>query len=150
MELHPAAAALIAVAAVLTAGATVWRFGLGPIVRLGLELRELLQDLRGVPPRPGHPAVPGLFAQASSNGQQLEHLADKLEEHLAWARQTSEHLDRVVEEHLVQSEVTRQEGHREAAHLWDAIGEIARHGGLTIHRPESARTRRTDPPEENP
>jgi hypothetical protein len=150
VELHPAAAALVAVAAVLTAGATVWRFGLGPVVRLGLDLRELLLDLKGTPSRPGHPAVPGVLDQVAVNTVKLDDISSKLEEHLTWSRITAEHMDRVVEEHLVESERTRQAGHTEATHLWDAIGEIARHGGLTIERPPGVKTRRDDRPEEKP
>lgn len=148
MELHPLAATLVAVAAVLTAGATVWRFGLGPIVRLGLDLRELLQDLRGAPARPGHPAVPGVLDQVAVNTAKLDSIGGQLTDHLEWSKRMTGQLEEVLAEHLVETERTRRAGHEEAGHLWDAIAEIARHGGLTVLRPPGVRTRRDDPPTE--
>jgi hypothetical protein len=152
-EVHPAVGWLLLAAAILLALATVYRVGVRPIVQVGLEVRELLRDLRGYPGRPGHPAVPGLVERVGVNTSKLDSLAGSLEEHLVWSRQTTDHLAQLVDDHLVAAEVTRQEGHREATHLWDAIGEIAKHGGLTIERPTDARTRRGDrdhPTEETP
>lgn len=139
MELHPAAAALVAVAAILTAGATVWRFGLGPIVRLGLELRELLQDLRGLPADPdrGRPARPGLVAAVAS-------VDSKLEDHLAWSASMTQELKDSIQEHLSDAETTRQAGHREAERMWAALE------ALSGHRDADLRTRHDDPHEEHP
>lgn len=143
---HPAVGWLLLLAAILVALATIYRVGVRPIVQVGLEVRELLRDLRGYPGRPGHPPVPGMVERVNVNTGKLDQLAGALEEHLEWSRTTTDHLTQLVDDHLVAAEVTRQEGHREAAHLWDAIGEIAKHGGLTIERPPQARTRRDDRP----
>jgi hypothetical protein len=143
-ETHPAVGWLLLLSAILVALATIYRVGVRPIVQVGLEVRELLRDLRGYPGRPGHPPVPGLVDRVNFNTGKLDQLAGQLEEHLEWSRATTDQLHQVVEDHLVAGEVTRQEGHREAAHLWDAIGEIAKHGGLTIQRPPETRSRRDD------
>jgi hypothetical protein len=145
---HPAVGWLLLLAAILVALATVYRVGVRPFVQVGLEGRELLRDLRGYPGRPGHPPVPGMVERVAVNTGKLDQLGEALAEHLEWSRITTDALHKVVEEHLVEAERTRQEGHREAAHLWDAIGEIAKHGGLTIQRPPESRTRRGDPPTE--
>lgn len=147
-ETHPAVGWLLLAAAVLVALATVYRVGIRPIIVVGLEVRELLRDLRGYPGRPGHPPVPGMVERVAHNTGKLDQLAVQLDEHLEWSRRTTDQLHQLVDDHLVAGEVTRQEGHREAAHLWDAIGEIAKHGGLTIERPPETRTRRDDPPTE--
>lgn len=138
-DLHPAAAALVAVAAVLTAGATVWRFGLGPVVRLGLELRELLQDLRGVPadPERGRPARPGLISAVAA-------VDSKLEDHLVWSAGMTQELKDSIQEHLAEAEHTRQAGHREAERMWAALE------ALSGHRDADMRTRHDDDPEEKP
>ena len=133
--MHPAAAVVVAVAAVLTAVVTIYRFGLAPVIQLGLEVRELLRDLRGYPGRPGHPPRPGLVEQVG----QLDH---KLEAHLAWAEEHVGALQAAVQDHLVEAERTRQEGHREASKLWAALE------ALSGHRDSAYRTRHDDPLDE--
>ena len=129
----PAVGVLLAAAAAVTAVATLHRYLVRPIVQVGLEVRELLRDLRGYPGRPGHPPRPGLV-------EEVHDLKGQLAEHLEWAEETTTRIQADVRAHLLQQEHTRQEGHREAAKLWDALA------ALSGHRDHHLRTRHDDDP----
>lgn len=131
--IHPAVGLILGAAAVVTAAATLHRFLVRPIVQVGLEVRELLRDLRGYPGRPGHPPRAGLV-------EEVHELKGQLASHLVWSEETTASIQEAIQEHLVESERTRQEGHREAAKLWDALA------ALSGHRDHSLRTRHDDDP----
>lgn len=138
---------VVAAAGVLSAAVVLLRVLILPTLRLGLELRELLQDIRGTPDRgPGRPARPGLV-------EALAVMQASFEAH-------REHMAETLSAYLVEQERTRQLSHQEAAELWHAVAELAARGGMTIgprpRRPD-ARTRADDPipeqrqsPEEQP
>lgn len=148
-EVPTAVAVIIGLAAVVTALATLHRYLVRPTVAIGLEVRELLRDLRGYPGRPGHPPRPGLVETVAAQVATTAELEHKLEAHLEWAEQTTGRMEGAIQEHLVESERTRQAGHREAQKLWEAMA------ALSGHRDADMRTRhddpeRTDDPEETP
>lgn len=111
---------LLATAGVLSALAVILRLAVRPLVQVGLEIREVMRDLRGYPGRPGHPPRPGLL-------QQVLDLDAKVEAHLEWSRE-------FVEEYL---STARQE----STQLLATIEAVHQEGH---DRPPDARTRATD------
>lgn len=124
---HPAVAWVLGIATVLSALAVIYRVALRPLTKLGLEVRELLRDLRGYPGRPGHPARPGLL-------QQVLDLDAKVEEHLEWSRG-------FVEEYLGRAQ-------EESTQLLATIEAV--HTAQPHTRPPTVRTRATDREDDDP
>jgi hypothetical protein len=122
--MHPVAYWVLAAAMLLSALAVIYRLAVRPLTKLGLEVRELLRDLRGYPGRSGHPPRPGLL-------QQVLDLDAKVEEHLDWSRG-------FVEEYLgrAQEESTQLLATIEAVHAAEHQDHHA--------RPPTARTRADD------
>ncbi len=118
---------VLGIATVLSALAVIYRLGVRPLTKLGLEVRELLRDLRGYPGRPGHPPRPGLL-------QQVLDLDAKVEEHLEWSKG-------FVEEYLGQAK-------RESTQLLATIEAV--HTAQPHTRPPTVRTRATDREDDHP
>lgn len=149
LQVHPALLWLVVAATVVSAIATLHRFIFLPAVKLGLDVRELLLDLRGHPARPGHPGRSGLLDQVAELDRQLkahlewsEELDRKLKAHLVWSEHNATELRRIINDHLAAANRVRLAGHEEARQLWAAIEALSHHPV----RPGSSRTRRTDPP----
>lgn len=150
--MHPAVAWLIGAAAVVTAIATIYRYAWRPVVGFALEVRELVRDLTGYPGRPGYPSRPGMVETVNGNSGRIERLARQLDDHLAWSRNVTGLIESALHDHMIESERTRQEAHKEAAALWEAVGELAKLEHKHEHdpRPPDARTRRDDEPRGTP